>query len=118
MKGEMVGTTRVSRRVPVGSSVERKEEEPVQERADWLQPSDVGNGFSIDALWRYTLTMPKAYKRRKYMLQFIPVLAVIAALAAVILSPVFTPPQLHEGGGVYLAGKCYVGSCTLDELLG
>jgi hypothetical protein len=64
------------------------------------------------------LTIPKAYKRRKYMLHFIPVLAVIAALAAVILAPVFTAPQ-HEGGGdFYLAGKCYVGSCTLDQLLG
>ena len=113
MKGEMFTTTRVSWRVPVGSSVERKGEESVT--LPLVVAPNVGNDSSIHPLWRYMLNIPKAHKRLKSILQFFPVLVV---LAAVTVAPVFTPPHEVSVGGFYLAGKCYVGSCTLDELFG
>jgi hypothetical protein len=57
----------------------------------------------------------KARQRLKSILQFFPVLAVLTALTVTL---VFTPPYTVSTGSFYLAGKCYVGSCTLDELLG
>ena len=58
--------------------------------------------------------MPRAHKRLKYVLILLPMLT---TLGAIIVAPVFTPPHKVNTEANYVAGRCYVGSCTSDEPL-
>jgi len=52
--------------------------------------------------------IPKANKRLRHTFLLIPVLVIMAALPILVM-----PPEVPIGG-VFLAGKCYVGSCSLN----